>query len=353
MAKNKRNPETEYIDGEVINDASARQLEAFRDRLPALRAIVRQWAETSTADGKRKADLLRDKLQALTGNGVTSSPNRKAPPLGFFAYTGKGLAVTAGDVQAWRDYLKAAGLSASSVYARVSRVSAFYSWLIANGRATTNPVAEARPKAPKPYQNRKAQALADNDVKALLDHVKQLADGGQLQALRDYALLLMYFNTGKRRAELINLRGGDMRVNGVLRIITRQKGGNYLTTRIKKPETLAALRAYLAATGRTLEGLKPGEAVWLRHDTGGKGQALTSHGFVKQFKRYAKAAGLGDVHLHQTRHTVALKLKQEYGDIGPAQTTLGHTDPRTTLIYTGRLEEQTDYVSDVMGDWVG
>jgi len=341
--KNRLN-ETEYIDGEVIDDGPQLGLARTGDNLPAINAIAAHWAELSTRDGKRKHDLVRDKVKALAGD---------TDPLGFFAYTGKGLAeVGADDVARWQHYLTDYGLAASTIYARVSRVSAFYRWLMKHGRATHNPTTEARPKAPKPYQNPKAQALDDGDVKALLAHVKARADGGNLPALRDYALLVMFFNTGKRRAEVINLTAGDVKVNGMLKIRTREKGGNYRTTRINNPATLEALTAYLSATGRDLASMKPSDPLWLRHDRAASGtEAVTSHGFVKQLKRYAKAAGLGDIHLHQTRHTVARKLAEQYHDVGIVQSQLGHADRRTTEVYTGRLTEQADYVSEVSGDW--
>jgi len=346
MTDRDRITETEYIDGEVMpDDGPQLGLTRTGDTLPAITAIADQWAEASTRDGQRKRDLVRDKVSALTGDGDT---------LGFFAYTGKPLAEAGpDDVSAWQHYLADSGLAPSTIYARVSRVSAFYRWLMKHGRAAANPTTEARPKAPKPYQNRKAQALDDGDVKALLAHVSALAGSGDnLPAMRDYALLLMYFNTGKRRAEVINLTAGDVKVNGVLKIRTREKGGNYRTTRINNPATLEALTAYLAATGRDLATMKPSDPLWLRHDRAASGaEAVTSHGFVKQLKRYAKAAGLGDIHLHQTRHTVARKLAEQYHDVGIVQSQLGHADRRTTEVYTGRLTEQADYVSDVTGDW--
>lgn len=67
----------------------------------------------------------------------------------------------------------------------------------------------------------------------------------------------------------------------------------------------ARLEAYLAASGRG-NVLGANGPLWTRHDRAGRsGQALTSHAFAKNLKRYAIAANLGDLHLHQTRHSFA------------------------------------------------
>ena len=42
---------------------------------------------------------------------------------------------------------------------------------------------------------------------------------------------------------------------------------------------------------------------------------LSSHGFVKRLKGYAKVAGLEHLHLHQTRHTYARIVMEESGSI--------------------------------------
>lgn len=57
--------------------------------------------------------------------------------------------------------------------------------------------------------------------------------------------------------------------------------------------------------------LKTDATLWTRHDHPKfTGEALSSYAFVKNLKRYARDAGVGEVHLHQTRHTFA-RIVQE------------------------------------------
>lgn len=327
---------------------------------PALINAVSLWAgATTSGDSDRRIDLLRDKTNALIGDG------RAGTAAGFFVCVRKPVEqVTPADVQTWRAYLEEMGLSPASVYARISRVSSFYQWLMQEsafrGVITTNPVNLARPKAPRAYQSERTQSLTDAEAGALLAEAQADAARGSLHAKRDYALLRFYFATGKRRAEVIGLRWGDLRFTTRAIIIrTREKGGLYQSTEIRDPGVRAALFDYLKASDRwdALENrpaLKPDDPLWLRHDRAARGPApVTSHGFVKAFKQYARRAGLGDVHLHQTRHTVARMVGEQSGDLAEVQTVLGHQNIATTRVYLSRVSVKRDQHSRAIAARLG
>lgn len=310
----------------------------------ALIDAVERWADARTGGSKRRHDLLRDKFNALlsTGQGGTAA--------GFFRFCNKPIeAITPDDVSAWQTYLEEMKLSQSSIYARVSRVSSFYDWLMEQPtyqeRITDNPAKHARPKAPKAYGSEKAKGLTDDDVERLLQYVAvQATDKDNISAKRDYALLRFYFATGKRRSEIINLRWSDLTFDGDKLIIhTIEQGGLHRSSEIRDPGVQTALVAYLKASNRwdyergipSLDGSAP---LWLRHDRAAKGkQPVTSHGFVYMLKKYAKAAGLGSIHLNQTRHTVARMVVEKADDLSEVQTLLGHQNPATTRIYLERV----------------
>jgi len=316
---------------------------------PSLTRAVDLWADATTdADSPRRADLLRDKVQALLGSGDNGSA------AGFFVCVPRPIdQVRPADVAEWRAYLEQMGLAGASIYARLSRLSSFYKWLQQDPafRAVIrrNPVDLARPKAPPPYQSPRAQALSDEDARALLAHVQSEAAGDSLSAVRDYALLRFYFATGKRRSEIIGLRWRDLRfTDDALIIQTQEKGGLYRATEIRDAGVKSALLRYLKATERwdfqrDKPLIDPDDPLWLRHDNAARGQqAVTSHGFVKMFKQYARAAGLGDVHLHQTRHTVARLVGEDSGDLHSVQTVLGHRHQATTRVYLERIAIKRD-----------
>src|SRR3954466_6068994 len=107
----------------------------------ALRTAAALWAEQNTRpETLARAEKLRDKVSAVTS---------------FFDFSGKHPGeVTPEDVSRWRAEMERRGLKPATVYARVSRVSAFYRWLMSDPQLSrfirANPIAQARPRYPRP-----------------------------------------------------------------------------------------------------------------------------------------------------------------------------------------------------------
>lgn len=304
----------------------------------AIDSAIDMWAKSTTREGDRMDDLLRDKSRLVRH---------------FFAFAGKSPQhITPGDVRDWLDELRGhgttgEGFSAASVYAAASRVSSFYKWLMKDealrGVIAHNPVELARPNAPRAYEG--SQALSDDELAALLGVVKAKAEAGELASLRDYAVLLFYILTGHRREEVLRLKWGDLKRNGVLTVRFLNKGGDYTSEEVSLL-CWDALVDYLDAAGR-LDGMTPDSPLWTAHDRSGlsTGAPLTSHAFAKNFKAYALAAGLGDLHVHQLRHTFARLVGEDEGDLTKVQHALGHANLATTRVYLKRVETKRDTFS--------
>ena len=324
--------------------ARSTRLQLTRTLGKAMSAAIAAWADATTdASSRRRRDLLRDKVRALAD---------------FFEFVG----VPAGqvgpiDVKDWQAELEQRQLAPSTVYGMISRLSSFYTWAAKDPRMAEqlphNPVDLARPKAPKAYQSDSTKALDDGQVLALLAEVRARAEGGDLVGKRDYALLLHYLLTGRRRAEVLGLRWGDLRMNGVMVATYRVKGGELDTRIVRDPTIRAAMVDYLAAAGR-LEGMTEETPIWTRHDRAGKpGGELSSHAFVKNLKRYAQDAGVGELHLHQLRHTFARMAGDESGSLGAVQEALGHKSQVTTRVYLQRVGVKSDKFSSALAERLG
>jgi integrase len=308
----------------------------------ALQYALNLWADTTTEiKSARRADIRRDKRRSVED---------------FFAFVQKRPAdIGPEDVQAWQSQLEGRGLTSNTIYTRVSFLSSFYVWAIKNSPAgetiIRNPVLLARPKRPKPYQSESTKSLDDEQVRALVRVVKARAEQNDLAAKRDFALLLWYLMTGMRRSEVIALRGKDIDLKDDRIIVrARVKGGTYVGREVTNADLRAAMVDYLTASGRlhALEGEAP---LWTRHDRAGKpGEQLSSHSFVRNLKRYAAAAGLKHIHLHQTRHTYARIVSEETGSLIETQDALGHESLKTTRIYVRRIAIKKDKHSKSISD---
>ncbi|MBV9927190.1 MAG: tyrosine-type recombinase/integrase [Acidobacteria bacterium] len=300
------------------------------------------WASATTSESGRRADLLRDKQRIIRS---------------FFKYTGKlPSEIESADVQSWLKALEEQGISAGTCYQHACLLSSFYSWAMRDPEigqhVRRNPARLARPKAPKPYQTESVKALSDEEVAALVAAVKGRAQGGDVVGKRDYALLLLYLATGLRRQEAIGLRGKDVHLGGTLVLEYRAKGGDYRGREVREPQVKEALLDYLTASGR-LYALKTDAPLWTRHDRAGRpGEALTSHCFVKNLKKYAREAGVEGFHLHRTRHTFARIVSEVTGDITATQNALDHQNRSTTRVYVQRIAVKKDlYSNEVSKRW--
>lgn len=307
------------------------------DLQAALRNALSLWADATTdATTRRRAELLKGKPKVVED---------------FFAFVEKHPGeVTPEDVKLWQRRLEER-LRPATVYVRVSLLSSFYEWLMRDPVLAhfvqSNPVRLARPRAPKPYQTDSVKSFTDEELIALVEHVRSLAAGdGNLVAKRDYALLRLYVATGWRREEVISLRGRDVSIADGLIVSGRAKGGHYHAKEVRDPEVKDALLDYLAAADR-LHALKTDAPLWTRHDNPKlAGEQLTSHAFVRNLKLYALAAGVGDVHLHQTRHTFARMVSEETGSISATQDALDHRNRATTSHYVQRISVKRDLYSE-------
>jgi site-specific recombinase XerD len=300
----------------------------------ALKTAIEFWAESSTqAETAERHAKLRDKIQAV-GH--------------FFAFSQKHPGeVSPEDVRAWWTHLERRGQKPATIYARVSRVSAFFKWLMADpvlGRQiVSNPAAQARPRYPRPYQSESVKALSDDEMNRLLDVVRTEAGAGSIVAKRDYALLLFFFLTGLRRTEVISLRGKDLERKDERFVIKyRRKGGKYVGREVSDASVYEALISYLSAAGRE-EVLGTERPLWTRHDRAGRpGAPLSSRAFADNLKVYARRAGIEQIHVHQTRHTYARIVAEETGSYQETQEALDHENAATTRVYVQRITIKAD-----------
>jgi integrase len=300
-------------------------------------AVVESWlTRTVNPSLRRSNDVRNDKSKAV---------------FDFFDFCGKSAeTVLPSDVEEWRRNLKTQKkLADGTIYNRISALSQFFEHLRNEvGMMRFIPINPARvslPKAGKPFQSESVKALSREELGKLLDVVGNHTIDKQPVHLRDYAILQFYVSTGRRRAEIINLRGSGIEIkDGRFFIKARVKGGFFLNFELDDETTKNALFDYLEATNRT-DIFGRDAPVWLRHDKGAgssKNKGLTSHGFAARMEIYAAEARISHFHIHRLRHTFA-KIVSEYSEsMAETQEALGHSNIKTTQIYVQRLAVKKD-----------
>ncbi len=168
---------------------------------------------------------------------------------------------------------------------------------------------------------------------AELDRLMQGPDGASLPALRDRAILELFFSTGLRVSELCNLnRDLDLSRD---EFAVRGKGEKVRVVFLS-PSAKRAVKAYLDKRGDTDEALfiQMGPASH-KASQGERGLRLTPRSVERLVKRYAIKAGITrKVTPHVIRHSFATDLLEGGADLRSVQALLGHSNISTTQVYT-------------------
>ena len=160
-----------------------------------------------------------------------------------------------------------------------------------------------------------------------------------LRGRRDRAILLVLILTGRRRAEVIGLRAGDISLEGETAFY-QYVGKGHKTGRRELPRpAYEAIVATLADAGKELATMAPDESLW---QAGAGPGGISSGTFYGRFRKLLTAAGLTPSGLHILRHTAA-KLRRDAGaSIEQVSSFLDHSSLAVTSVYLRRLEGETD-----------
>lgn len=148
--------------------------------------------------------------------------------------------------------------------------------------------------------------------------------------LRDKAILELFYSSGLRVSELINLKTNDIYFEEeVVRVFG--KGSKERIVPIGS-SAIYWVKEYLTKTRPIFEKKeKSGGIIFLNN----RGTKLSRMSIWKIVDRYAKEAGLQkEIHPHLFRHSFATHLLEGGADLRAVQEMLGHSDISTTQIYT-------------------
>lgn len=222
--------------------------------------------------------------------------------------------------------LERRGLSRRSAARTLSAIRSFYRWLQRNHDID---VAAARSLRLPRLKRKLPGYLLAQQIKELFDHAEQAAKGGAPEAVRDLAMVELFYSSGLRLSELRNcdidrldLLGDQVKVLG--------KGNKERIIPVGSKASLA-LRKWLKV--RQDWAAKPDadrEAVFI----GRSGRRLAAVTIQRRMHRLYLAAGIEGMRTHSMRHSFATHLLDAGADLRAVQELLGHASLATTQVYT-------------------
>jgi integrase/recombinase XerC len=236
-------------------------------------------------------------------------------------------AVVPRDVADWKSHQQTVERAApATINQRLTALSRFYQWAVANDHARTNPTATVKQLR---IEQAAPKALDRKQTRRLLRQVEREEN------LRDIALVTLLLETGLRISETLALTPADLEINERSGAVTvrRGKGGQTRTVPLTA-EARRALSDYLESV--TVAETEP---LWV----GQRGPLTDSAGIYKLLKNLAFRAGLDPdlVTPHVMRHSFATHyLERNPGDLRGLAALLGHRSLDTVMIYTQPTTEE-------------
>lgn len=232
-------------------------------------------------------------------------------------------AVQADDVREWVIYLMdEKGLTASSVNRKLSAMRTFYKYLRRMGWVNINPmekVVAPKKKRPLPYFVREAE----------MDRLLEImAEDRSFRGIRDRLVMMMFYETGVRRAELLGMTDASVDLITMQAKVTGKRNKQRI---VPFGEELAnEVKAYKAAREELL-----GRVEFPTLFVNEAGRPMSKEQVSKVVKdNLSKVTTIKKRSPHVLRHTFATAMLNNKADLTSIQKLLGHESVATTEIYT-------------------
>ena len=228
--------------------------------------------------------------------------------------------VTAQHIRDWLAQWHHEGLTAKTIQRHLSTMRTFFDYLVTTEQITDNPAKSIH----GPKTGKRLPATLDVDqMSRLLDKMPTEA----FIAVRDKAIMELFYSSGLRLAELAALNYRDLDIADQLVFVTG-KGQKDRVIPVGQ-QAITALLDWMHYRSAIYQG---DEAALFVSKSG---RRLGQRAIQKRLRHWGEQQHISDkVYPHRLRHAFASHLLEGCGDLRAVQELLGHSDISTTQIYT-------------------
>lgn len=232
-------------------------------------------------------------------------------------------------VRDWMVDMMEKGSSPRSVNRRLSALKSFYKFLLRRELISRDPVHSLQgPKGGKPLP----KFVRESEMDKLLDG-NYFPD--TLEGMRDRLILLTFYSTGVRLAELIGLDWDDVSlIDRQIKVTGKRNKQRIIPLGEEMCRELQAYRERLMAE----ISVKDTDAVFVKLPTGVRISRAKVTSLVKYY--LSNVTTVGKKSPHTLRHTFATSMLNHEADLQSVKELLGHESLATTEIYTHTTFEE-------------
>jgi site-specific recombinase XerD len=240
------------------------------------------------------------------------------------------------DIKKYRHWMiKQQQYKPATIALKLAVVRRFYQAAVEKGLIAINPAAGVKPPREKYDPAEKITYLEAEEVEVLLGTVPH---DGSLKSARDRLMLGIMALEGTRTVELHRADIASVVRQGK-NLGVRVEGKRSIRVVPLTPDLAHLLVEYLHQRETSGEVLQPTKPLFISTGNNSRGQRISRRGIRTIVDTYLKLADLKHtpgrtISAHSLRHTAGTLALRSGADLRQVQDLLGHSDPRTTSIYT-------------------
>ncbi|MBU0528583.1 tyrosine recombinase XerC [bacterium] len=214
------------------------------------------------------------------------------------------------------------GFSSKTIGRRLASIKSFFKYLVRAEVVNNNPALYV--KTPK------TKKLLPNFIdEKIITKLMETPPANTIAGLRDRAILELFYSTGIRLSELVNLNFENIIIDNQLIKVCGKGNKERLIPFGNK--ALTAIENYLKKTGRSLKTADTNAPVFVNS----KGERISQRTVQRSVNMYLRLVTEGE-HLgpHTLRHSFATHLLDRGADLRAIKDLLGHSSLSSTQIYT-------------------
>lgn len=230
-------------------------------------------------------------------------------------------------LRAWIIEMMEQKQKANSVCRRLSTLRSFYKYLLSKDKISSDPTRQIKgPKKEKPLP----YFLKENEINFLLDSTPR---NNSYSDIRDRLIIKVFYETGIRLSELLNLETTDVELNSRYIKVTGKRNKQRI---IPYGEELQNdIIHFLEIRGKVFK--KTPKVLFLSEE----GEQMTPYQVRKCVKtQLSKVSTLKKQSPHVLRHTFATTMLNHQANLEVVKELLGHKSLSTTEIYTHTTFEE-------------
>lgn len=225
-------------------------------------------------------------------------------------------------IRSWIVLLVDSKVSNRTINRKIASLKAYYKFLLRIGHISSNPLAKhtalkTAKKVEIPFSEVEMEAV-----------LQQISYSNDFEGARDKLIVALLYTTGMRRAEMINLKVGNVNFSAMtLKVLGKRNKERILPLLSSTKDLFDEYFDYR----ETLKSIKDGEFVFLSK-SGNKIYETLVYRIINRY--FSEVSSKVKKSPHILRHTFATHLLNKGADLNSVKELLGHSSLASTQVYT-------------------